>query len=514
MAKKLKTALTIIFQIIIGIFATAFVLVGTIFVYYYAKGYRIDLDDRNVRRTGVVNIESRPSRSDISINGENFGRSPKTIPSINEGIADVRITRDGYHDWAKKIPVLAEKSSPIIAELFKVKPTEEDKVILPAKSELVFSEKASIGDTFIYLTKDENSVFTIWRYNLNRNFWDLSNNPHVVSILEMKEAPSSFLLSPSGNNLIVRNDTETTSTEYTLYNTQLVDSRGQKIDLGRISIGYTVNWSKTENYLILESDSDIISYNITTQAKNLLYKKVKDEKLVWNTDNQSNFYFTQQYSDEGGQYMTIEKTNLDGSNPKTLIPRIYYKDSEDLITKIRGEKQNTIPFTNSPQGTNFLGKINNIFIDQTTRGIFISTDHATYWYLTSSDKYIIVTPYQSRVLSVSPDRKAILFEEIEGKKFGVFTFAKEVNNPITTLGTKIILEKSNEINSIRWISSNNLSYQEGNNINIIDKDGENKYQILTNESGINSFSFTNGGSFLHMIESEDENFKIVKYSTQ
>src|SRR5690606_18528099 len=188
--------------------------------------------------------------------------------------------------------------------------------------------------------------------------------------------------SPSSqNNLLIYNHTldKSTETKIELFNTQQTDSSGRSMDLEKfITSGYTFTWSESENYLVMESSTDILSFNINNQAKYLLYKKSPKESVVWTSDSQSNFYYTQKDKDESGTYLSLEQLNMDGTGNKTLIPRIYFQTDIKYIEEIRkGEDENNA-FTNAPQNTRFSGEVIGIKIDQATKGIFMTTEQSSY----------------------------------------------------------------------------------------------------------------------------------------
>ncbi|MBI2356668.1 PEGA domain-containing protein [Candidatus Dojkabacteria bacterium] len=517
MKKKLGIITKIIIQVIVALLATAFVVAGTIFVYYYAKGYRIDLKSRDLRKTGVINVESRPSKANITINGEKNGKTPKTVASLDDGTVDVKLTRSGYLDWNKKVPILSEKSTPIIAELFKEEPEVTQQIELSADSQLHTTIKSLNGEVLIYLTKSPKNVYTLWRYDLNKSFWNLSNNPHIVSSFTGSDIKNiRILLSPSGQNLVVlyaKTEKKVVTNIINLYNTQLTETTGHPLALTKFTTDYILTWSESENYIILDSTSDILAFNITNQAKYLLYKKAPDEKVVWTTDSQNNFYYTQKSLDEAGGYLTLEQSSLDGTGSKTLIPRIYYSNDEGYIEALRRDDAIHSPFTNSPQNTRFVGEISSIKVNQDTKGIFLSTQYSSYWYVTEVDKYIVINPYETTFLSFSPNNRSLLFTDVSNKKVGVFTFIQEVSNPIKQLGSKIVLRDADDLTNIDWISSTNISYQKGDSVNLIDKDGDNNYEIKITSSP-HIFSFTGGGKYVHTIETIEENLKLTKYTIQ
>ena len=127
MASKQKKGPSIknIANVLVSIFATAFIVLGTLLVIYYAKGYRINRDLSDFEKTGVLNIESNPLRATILLEGEVIGRTPKTISSLKEGTYEVQLIRDKYIPWKTEVEIIGEKSTPIHPTLFLAEGLEE-----------------------------------------------------------------------------------------------------------------------------------------------------------------------------------------------------------------------------------------------------------------------------------------------------------------------------------------------------------------------------------------------------
>ena len=66
-------------SIILNVLAVVLITIGTVFVIFYAKGYRFNLYNNTIERTCVLNIESTPTRADFFLNEDVKGKTPKTI---------------------------------------------------------------------------------------------------------------------------------------------------------------------------------------------------------------------------------------------------------------------------------------------------------------------------------------------------------------------------------------------------------------------------------------------------
>ncbi|KKR06403.1 MAG: Protein kinase [candidate division WS6 bacterium GW2011_GWF2_39_15] len=517
MRKKLASVLKAIAQIITALLAAGFIIVGTILVYMYARGYRLDFDGKDIRETGVVNLESKPTRAEITINGEKNGKTPKTVASIDEGYAQVKLKKEKYYDWIKNVPVIREKSTPVTANMFLKEPATEVLVEIPKEYTFVKGQVSENRQHILYITKDKKNIYTIWRYDLNKSFWNLSNNPHIITTIEDPAVQNLTMIpSPGASNLLLHysfTQSDITKTKVLLFNTEQVDTDGQLLNLEKFLGTYSITWAKSGSYIILESVNDVLSYNIESTAKSLLYKKAETENLVWTTDTSLNFYYLQKLSDNTGNYFTLEQLNLDGTNAKTLIPRIYYQTDKAYIENIRKTEFTFIPFSNTPQNTRFIGEISAISIDQTTKGIYISTEYAAYWYGTEEDKYIMINPYPSQLISISDNKRMALFKDLTNGYYGIFTFDKTQSDPVTLLGTKIVIKDEKEVTNVNWVNSANLSYQSEGSVYIMDKDGDNKVMMKTLTSPI-YFSLSTSGKYIHTLESITNQTKVVKYTIQ
>ena len=103
------------------LFFLAFIIVLAS-VIAYARGYRLDLEERSVKSTGIISATSNPKAAKIYINGQLKGVTDTnlTLPPDNYL---VEIKKDGYTGWSKKINLKGELVINVDPILFPVNPS-------------------------------------------------------------------------------------------------------------------------------------------------------------------------------------------------------------------------------------------------------------------------------------------------------------------------------------------------------------------------------------------------------
>ncbi len=88
----------------------------------YARGYRIDLQQRALAPTGILAISSYPTAAKIFVNGELKGVTDTNL-TLPPGSYEVEIKKDGYTGWKNKIALKGELVLTLNALLFPLNPS-------------------------------------------------------------------------------------------------------------------------------------------------------------------------------------------------------------------------------------------------------------------------------------------------------------------------------------------------------------------------------------------------------
>ena len=99
-----------------------FFLIVLITVIGYARGYRLDLEERSVKSTGIISATSNPKAAKIYVDGELKGVTDTNL-TLAPGNYLVEIKKDGYTSWNKKINLKGELVINIDPVLFPINPS-------------------------------------------------------------------------------------------------------------------------------------------------------------------------------------------------------------------------------------------------------------------------------------------------------------------------------------------------------------------------------------------------------
>lgn len=102
----------------LGLIFLAFVV--TTVVFFYAKGYRINFNQKTIAGTGIIQITSTPKGAAVFVNGEEEPReaSDVSLTNLNPGKYTVTLKKNGFIDWKKEVEVKAGWVTTVEALLF------------------------------------------------------------------------------------------------------------------------------------------------------------------------------------------------------------------------------------------------------------------------------------------------------------------------------------------------------------------------------------------------------------
>jgi hypothetical protein len=473
-----------ILSILISVLSVIFVVGGALGIYYFAKGYRLNLSERQIRRTGVVTVQSEPSSAQLYINGDSIGRTPRSR-TLDIGTHNISVFKEGYLEWRKEIEILEEKSTPIYPFLVLEEPILSN--IWQSDGEVKKFWENKDRDYFVFFT--ENSVegsdkqYTLWSYRINTPLWNLNPNPTPILVLETENI--NLDISDNGQLAILHIEEEEEKNSYIIDLTKSADFNNlEPVEI--ISSDYNSRWSKDNRHIILESETEIVSLDSSTATNPVidstftLVEKEPDTEYVWSTDEEGFFYLLEAlHTPEDNTYIyALRQFQANGENPTYTIEKAYFQKNRDFINHYRENGDIYPEFTNSPQSTQTIGEIQYIEVNQTSNGVYIATDTSTYWYDISTKRYRMICAHPAQLISFSPDSRKVLFAN--GEYIYVFTLEKEEGDHSESIGTeKVVGITKDTVKNIGWLSdSRNIHYTQEEVLYISEKDGDNKMEVL------------------------------------
>jgi len=507
--------------------------IGTIITIAYAYGYRISFDEREIEKTGVLDVQTDPTNGQLYIEGELEGRTPKTVGSLPEGSYNISVEKDGYVTWNKKVDIKAELSTPTYAHLFLEEKVEDSSYESQENLESVIYSKDLNHIFFVTATStlptqadsdnESHKDIKIFDYVVNKNFWDLSNNPITLASVRVSKN-SNYTLLPSDNGAYLLFSETEPSTRYYLIKTNLQNQELTPIALDYFGNGYEITWAADNKHLILQSSQDIYSYDISTEAVVLLDKKNEGKEIVWTTAPYGIYYSVGEVEGDTENtsatdtastqsYFYIKGKNLDGTkitgansgSAEIIVDKIYYKDNPTFIQT--SDIANN-PFTHSAYGTRFCGRIEEIYANPAGEGFVLKTEFALYWYSFETEKYILVTNDTNIFLEFSPDNEKFTYINkygTENASLNVFTMIKEDNDHTTKIGSKFLLSDLSmvDLTSIRWLQNSYfVSFVESGTVELVDSADNGDIEDGNTEDAVNLGISQN----FSIIDIDGENF--------
>jgi len=91
---------------LIYLFFIGFFLMGLPLIFLYANGYKYNFKKHRAEKTGIIFLETKPSKVKVFLNGQLVGeKTPLRIKKLLPNTYELKIIQDGYKDWAKKIQI-------------------------------------------------------------------------------------------------------------------------------------------------------------------------------------------------------------------------------------------------------------------------------------------------------------------------------------------------------------------------------------------------------------------------
>ncbi len=87
-----------------GLLAIA-IVVFTVLLVTIGKGYFFDFKTRQLAGGGLILLDSKPNGASVSLNGKSLNKSTPVRLPLRDGSYDLKLTKDGFRSWQKKLIV-------------------------------------------------------------------------------------------------------------------------------------------------------------------------------------------------------------------------------------------------------------------------------------------------------------------------------------------------------------------------------------------------------------------------
>ncbi|HPA25929.1 MAG TPA: PEGA domain-containing protein [bacterium] len=259
-------------RILYCIFFLIFFIAAPIVV-LLAQGYQYDFTKRRLEKTGVLFLESKPSKATIYLNYKiQKDTTESRLKNLLPNDYDVKITKDGYQDWQKKLTVHPNETTfAQYIRLFKKEP----------KVANIFSQPINIIsaliDNLIALNYTANNKSQLALFNLDTE--------SISPLAELNFVPEKLMISSRQNYLLASRAEKIVVID--LINKKIIDLSQQIRPIN------SPNWSLADKdeMLYFTSSSGLFKINLTTQNISTV---INEPIIAWTLIDKELYYLSQE----------------------------------------------------------------------------------------------------------------------------------------------------------------------------------------------------------------------------
>ncbi|MFA5124349.1 MAG: PEGA domain-containing protein [Patescibacteria group bacterium] len=251
-------------------------LIITPLIIAYTAGYRYNFSKGRVQKTGILRITSIPRGANIYLNSQiQNTQTPAKIQYLMPGDYEIKLTKEGYFDWQKKLPITENNT------------TFAEKIILwkkPAAKKLnattsVSSWLISPDKNIIAFSQLDGSIGII---DVNSGLFGELSGGSLEIITKISDYGEVKLISysPTGRYLIAESGKSNAKTYF------LIDAFLKKYDKLPIKNYSAIKWDRNSDTLYANDKTSLWQINVSNSTAKQLLKSFTGDFYF---DNQ-NFY--------------------------------------------------------------------------------------------------------------------------------------------------------------------------------------------------------------------------------
>lgn len=240
-------------------------LIVTPLVILYTQGYRYNFKRGRLQKTGILIISSLPRQAAVFLNNQSANKStPARLEQLLPGDYEIKLTKDGYHDWQKKLPITENAT------------TFAEKIILWKKALPIELAKA-ISPSWLAAPDKQK---TVWLNENNELILLETGNDQlaIISSFEKYEPASLIAWSKTSKKILLKTAKDNKNVYFVLNIEQKPVPKLKKIAQRNYQ---QVNWDQANDNLLYGLDqSGLWQIDLFTNQEKLISPLVKNNFLV------------------------------------------------------------------------------------------------------------------------------------------------------------------------------------------------------------------------------------------
>lgn len=352
----------------VSLISFIFFIIATFTLIIIAKGYNINFKEKTFEKTGTVLISSEPKGALVYLNDTLQGITNNNISNLTPGNYSIKIEKEGYSNWQKKIQIQENLVIQIEARLFPLSPSLTPVTIYGCTNPQHNHDNTKIAFQISNDSNDKNGIYLLTFNNI-----PLGKGYDIKQILkdtdEFLYSKSEIIWSPDDSQILISINSNSISNF--LLNIDILTSNLTPIDQSKEDI---LNQWETEQKVLENKKLAAIDDKDTNQISEILDNEYQ---LSWSPDEKS-FYF---FENEELRIYIIDKNEIINTGiKKTESQNITWFSDNERLTILDKYSNNTgkisiIEKDNSNLISLYEGSIlsNNVYVSPNGNKIFFLT---------------------------------------------------------------------------------------------------------------------------------------------
>ncbi|MFW6282679.1 MAG: hypothetical protein ACOC1P_01320 [Minisyncoccales bacterium] len=426
----------------ITIFIVCFLtfVIGAPLIILYSRGYRFDIQNKEITKTGGLFIKAKPNKVDVYLDKKPekktdlfFGSS--FIKNLIPRKYSIKLEKENYHSWQKKLKI-KEQTVTEINNISLIPKNPNRKTISKEIEELWFFP----DKTKILLKEKTDDAWELKLYNFNKKL-----KSHLVKEDDFSTSSVEILdlnFSSDSQNILLKLGAKEQIKYYVLTIDPFPPKKENLTKLNNKQLDKITFNPNNSQEIIFQEEKQVYRYNI------------EDEKIK---------YYSSDLSEKDREIITFFLTH-NNFTYLTYSGFIYDSYSKEKINKEELKVKRETKYE----------------IKENSNFVFLLEKESGKLYAISKDKKednikLLDENVNSFIFSPHNDKLAYSLDHT----IKIFYLKEQSSQPFNKKGDKVFISRfANEISQLRWLNNHYLIFKANNSVKITETDNRDKINII------------------------------------